>query len=68
MTRIPLLVETIECTQFRSIYLKKEIFFRIFFCIFRICIKFRTFSKKDDAHSLCISEITDHEKRAKTNV
>ena len=30
----------------------------------RICIKFRTFPKKDDAHSLCISEITDHEKRA----
>ena len=39
-------------------------FFLIFFCIFRICIKFRTFPKKDDAHSLSISEITDHEKRA----
>ena len=64
MTSIPLLVETIECKQFRSIYLKKETFFWIFFCIFRICIKFRTFSKKDDAHGLCISEITDHEKRA----
>ena len=64
MTSIRLLLETIECKQFRSIYLKKKKhFFWIFFCIFRICIKFRTFSEKDDAHGLCISEITDHEKR-----
>ena len=64
MTSIPLLVETIECKQIRSTYLKKKTFFLNFFRIFRICIKFRTISKKDDAHSLCISEITDHEKRA----
>ena len=64
MTSIPLLVETIEWTQFRCIDLKNKSFFLIFFCIFQICIKFRTFSKKDDAHSLCIPEITDHEKRA----
>ena len=68
MTSIPLLVETIEGTQFRCIYAKNQRFFLIFFCIFQICIKFRTFSKKDDAHSLCISEINDHEKRAKKNV
>ena len=43
---------------------QKQKIFVNFFCIFQICIKFRTFSKKDDAHSLCISEITDHEKRA----
>ena len=41
---------------------KESIFFLFFFCIFRICIKFRIFWKKDDPHSLCISEITDHEK------
>ena len=64
MTSILLLVETIEYTQFRSFYLKNKKFFLIFFLIFRICIKFRTFSKKDDGHSLCISEIIDHEKRA----
>ena len=64
MTSIPLLVETIECKQFRSIYLKNKTFFHHFFGIFQICIKFRTFSKKDDAHGLCISEITDHERRA----
>ena len=64
MTSIPLLVETIECKQFRCIYLKNQSFFWIFSCIFRICIKFRTFLKKDGRHSLCISEITDHERRA----
>ena len=48
----------------KSLSQKKNFFFWIFFCIFRISIKFRTFSKKDDAHGLCISEMTDHEKRA----
>ena len=43
---------------------QKQNIFSIFLCIFRICLKFWTFWKKDDAHSLCISEITDHEKRA----
>ena len=47
---------------------KQKIFSQFFFSIFRICIKFKTFSKKDDAHILCISEITDHEKRAKTTL
>ena len=68
MTSIQLLVETIECTQFRCIYLKNKRFFLIFLYIFRMCIKFQTFAKKDDGHSLCISEINDHEKRAKANV
>ena len=64
MTSIPLLVETSECKQFICIYLKNKTFFLIFFYVFRICIKFRTFSKKDDLHSLCIPEITHHERRA----
>ena len=68
MTSIPLLVETIECPEFDAFMQKTKDFFWIFLCIFRICIKFRTFSKKEDVHRLCISEITDHEKRAKTNV
>ena len=64
MTSIPLLVETIECKEFRCISLKNQIFFLIFFSVFRIYIKFLTFWKKDDPHNLCISEITDHERRA----
>ena len=61
MTSIPLVVETSECKQFRCIYLKNKTFFLDFFFVFRMCIKFRTFSEKDDPHSLCISEITDHQ-------
>ena len=47
---------------------REKIFSQFFSAFFESFIKFRTFSKKDDAHSLCISQITDHEKRAKTNV
>ena len=64
MTSILFLVETIQSKQFRWIYLKNETFFSIFFFIFQIYIKFRTFSKKTDPHSLCISEITCTERRA----
>ena len=39
---------------------KKKGFVWIFCCIFRIWIKFQTFPKKDELHSLRISEITDH--------
>ena len=42
----------------------QNIFSPLFLYVFRICIKFRTFTKKHDPHSLCISEITDHERRA----
>ena len=47
MTSIRLLVETIERKQFRRLYLRTKDFFSIYFFIFRICIKFRTLSKKD---------------------
>ena len=43
---------------------KQNIFPQFFFRIFGIYIKFQKFSKNDDPHSLCISEITDPEKRA----
>ena len=57
------LVETIQCKQFRCISLKNQNIFLNFLCIFGIYIKFWTFSNKDDPHSLCISKITDPEKR-----
>ena len=47
---------------------KQKIFSELFSDFLQIYIKFRTFSKKEDVHRLCISEITDHEKRASTNV
>ena len=64
MTSIPLLVEAIESKQFRCMCLKNQKFFLFLFCIFRICIKFQTFPKKDDPHRLINSEITDNERRA----
>ena len=66
MTGIPVLVKTSECKQFRCIYLKnKKRFFSIFFlAFFESALNFEHFQKKDDPHSLCISEITDHERRA----
>ena len=64
MTIIRLLVETIECKQFRCIYLKNKRFFLNFFLHFSNLLQFTNIFKKDDSHSLCISEITDNERRA----
>ena len=64
MTIIPLLVETIECKQFRCIYLKNKRFFLNFFLHFSNLLQFTNIFKKDDPHSLFISEITDNERRA----
>ena len=47
MTSIPLLVETIECTQFRCIYLKNEkIFSEFFSAFFESPLNFEHFQKK----------------------
>ena len=47
MTSIPLLVETIECTQFRCIYLKNKRFFLNFFsAIFESALNSEHFQKK----------------------
>ena len=64
MTRIPLIVKTSECKNFRCIYLKKENnFSEIFSPFFEYALNFEHFQKKDDPHSFCISEFTDHERR-----
>ena len=55
----------VNASNFRCIYIKKKkAFCLIYFCVFRLCIKFRTFLKKDHPHSVCIFKITDHERRA----
>ena len=47
MTSIPLLVDSIECTQFRCIYLKKEKIFSQFFSeFFESALNFEHFQKK----------------------
>ena len=43
---------------------KQNIFSEFFLAFFESAWNFEHFNKKDDPHSLCISEITDHERRA----
>ena len=42
---------------------KENNFFQFFSPFFESALNFEHFQKKDDPHSLCISEITDHERR-----
>ena len=46
MTSIPLLVETIECTQFRWLSQKQKIFSEFFVAIFESALNFEHFQKK----------------------
>ena len=41
--------------------------FSVFYCLFRICIKFWTFWKKNQPHIVIISEVIDSERRAYLN-
>ena len=41
---------------------KQNIFSAFFAAFFESALNFEHFQKKDDPHSLCISEITDHER------
>ena len=43
---------------------KQNIFSEFFLEFFESALNFQNFQKKDDPHSLCISEITDHERNA----
>ena len=42
---------------------KQKIFYQFFSAFFESALNLEHFQEKDDPHSLCISEITDHEKR-----
>ena len=43
---------------------KQNVFSEFFLAFFESALNFEHFQKKDDPDSLCISEITDHERRA----
>ena len=43
---------------------KQNVFSEFSLEFFESALNFEHFQKKDDPHSLCISEITDHERRA----
>ena len=47
---------------------KRKTFSGFFSAFFISALNFEHFQKKDEPHSLCISEITDHETRAYINV
>ena len=64
MTRIPLIVKTSERKKFQmDLSQKKKYFSQFISPFFESALNFEHFQKKDDPHSLCISEITDHERR-----
>ena len=46
------------------LYQKQKIFSEFFSTFSKSPLNFERFQKKDDPHSLCISEIADHERRA----
>ena len=48
----------------RHLSQKQKIFSEFFSAFFESALNFKHFQKKDDPHSFCISEITDHETRA----
>ena len=59
---IVFLIETIQRSQLRCNYLQKEKLFLSFFLHFwNVDAILNIFIKKDDPHSWCIFEITDHE-------
>ena len=43
---------------------KQNIFSRFFLAFFESALNFEHFQKKDDPHSLCIDQISDHETHA----
>ena len=53
-------MQTIQMCLFQ----KQKIFSQFFSAFFESALNFEHFQKRDDPHSLCISEITDHERRA----
>ena len=48
----------------RHLSQKQKIFSQFFSAFFESALNFKHFQKKDNPHSFCISEITDHETRA----
>ena len=46
------------------LFKKQNILSEFFLPFFESALNFEDFQKKDDPHSLCISEITDHERGA----
>ena len=64
MTSIPLIGKTSECKKFQiHLSVKKKYFSQFISPFFEFALNFEHFQKKDNRHSLCITEIIDHERR-----
>ena len=57
MTTIPVAICRYSDNNFKRFYLKKKDVPWIFYCISEMCMKFRTFWKKEEYPSLIITEI-----------
>ena len=68
MTRIPSATCKIYGNIFKRYYLRNKRLFWIFDMISQMCMKFRSFSKKDKYPSLIISELIDAKRRGYFNV
>ena len=68
MTSIPVALCRVSDNKFKRFYFKKENIFLDFFCISEMCLKFRTFWKKEEYPSLIITEIIAFERDAYLSV
>ena len=62
MTSIPVAKCRFSNNKFKRLYLKKEKLFVDFFCISGMCMKLRTFGKKEEDPCLIITEIIASER------
>ena len=62
MSSIPVAICRFSDNNFKRLYLKKERLFLIFYCISEMCMKLRTFWKKEEYPSLIIAEIIPSER------
>ena len=62
MTGIPVAMCRFSDKNFKRFYLKKKRHFQHFYWIYEMCMKFRTFWKKEEYPSLIITEIIASER------
>ena len=68
MTSIPVAIWRFSENNFKRLDLNKESLFVKFFCISEMCMKFRTFWKKEESASLIITEIIASERHVYLSV
>ena len=67
MTSIPFLIGRNSCNQFKSKCLKFKKFLQTFNVLLKLTYNFEHFNKKDDLHTLSVSQIVVSERRGDLN-